>query len=91
MSSGWGTGGTQERQADCCTEEEDSYHRTLAADRTIMVRRTSKRVKEVVDKMLLPEVVRLRRSFWDQYINDTEKQSARRCSSFKWLCVVGIE
>jgi hypothetical protein len=56
-----------------------------------MVRRTSKRVKEVVDKMLLTEVVRLRRSFWDQYINDTEKQSARRCSSFKRLYVVGIE
>ena len=30
-----------------------------------MLRMTSKRVKEVVDKLCLPAVVRLRRSFWD--------------------------
>ncbi len=29
-----------------------------------MLRRTSKRVKEVMDKMRLPAVVRLSRSFW---------------------------
>jgi hypothetical protein len=29
-----------------------------------MLRRTSKRVREVVDKMRLPAVVRLSRSFW---------------------------
>jgi hypothetical protein len=29
-----------------------------------MLRRTSKRVKEQVDKMLLPAVVRLRTTFW---------------------------
>jgi Ran GTPase-activating protein (RanGAP) involved in mRNA processing and transport len=39
----------------------------------IMLSRTSKRVKEVVDKMLLPAVVRLSRSFWDDARNDTEK------------------
>ena len=33
--------------------------RTWPADRTIMIRRTSKRVKETVDKMELPVVVRL--------------------------------
>jgi hypothetical protein len=30
-----------------------------------MLRRTSKRFKEVVDKMRLPAVVRLSRIFWD--------------------------
>ncbi len=35
------------------------------------VRRTSNRVKEVVDKMRLPAVVRLSRSFWDDTHYDT--------------------
>jgi hypothetical protein len=43
------------------------------ADRTIMLRRTSKRVKEVVDKVRLPAVVRLRRSFWGDARNGTEE------------------
>ena len=38
-----------------------------------MLRRTSKRVKEVVDKMRLPAVVRLSRSFWDDARNGTDK------------------
>ena len=38
-----------------------------------MLRRTSKRVKEVVDKMHLPTIVRLRRSFWCDTRNGTEK------------------
>jgi hypothetical protein len=42
----------------------EDWCRTWAAGRTIMLRRTSKRVKEVVDKMRLPAVVRLSRSFW---------------------------
>jgi hypothetical protein len=36
-----------------------------------MLRRTSKRVKEVVDKMRLPAVVRLSRSFWGDARNGT--------------------
>ena len=36
-----------------------------------MLRRTSKRVKEVVDKMRLPAVVRLSRSFWNDARNGT--------------------
>ena len=43
----------------------EDWCRTWAAGRTIMLRRTSNRVKEVVDKMRLPAVVRLSRSFWD--------------------------
>ncbi len=42
----------------------EDWCRTWAAGRTIMLRRTSKTVKEVVDKMRLPAVVRLSRSFW---------------------------
>ncbi len=44
----------------------DDWCRTWAAGRTFMVRRTSKVVKEVVDKMRLPAVVRLSRSFWGE-------------------------
>ena len=41
----------------------EDWRRTWAAGRTIMLRRTSKRVKEAVDKMRLPAVVRLSRIF----------------------------
>jgi hypothetical protein len=51
----------------------DDWCRTWAAGRTIMLRSTSKRVKEAVDKMRLPTVVRLSRSFWDDARNGTEK------------------
>jgi hypothetical protein len=49
----------------------DDWCRTWAAGKAIMLRRTSKRAKEVVDKMRLPAVVRLSRSFWDDARNDT--------------------
>jgi hypothetical protein len=52
----------------------DDWCRTWAAGRTITLRRTSKRVKEVVDKMHLPAVVRLSRSFWDDTRNGTTVQ-----------------
>jgi hypothetical protein len=52
----------------------DDWRRTWPAGRTIMLRRTSKRVKEEVDKMRLPAVVRLSRSFWDDARNGTEKE-----------------
>jgi hypothetical protein len=38
-----------------------------------MLTRTSHRVTEVVDKMCLPAVVRLSRSFWDDARNVTEE------------------
>jgi hypothetical protein len=49
----------------------EDWCRTWAAGRTIMLRRTSKRVKEAVDKMRLSAVVRLSRSFWDDGRNGT--------------------
>jgi hypothetical protein len=52
----------------------EDWCRTWAAGRTIMLRRTSKSVKEVVDKMLLPAVVRLIRKFithLDQELHET--------------------
>ena len=50
----------------------EDWSRTWAAGRTIMLRVTSKRVKEAVDKMRLPAVVRLsRRFFWDDSRNST--------------------
>ena len=52
----------------------DDWSRTWAACRTIMLRRTSKRVKEVLDKMRLPAVVRLSTSFWGDARKGTEKE-----------------
>jgi hypothetical protein len=51
----------------------EDWCRAWAAGRTIMLRRTSKTVKEVVDKMRLPAVVRLSRSFWNDARNGTQK------------------
>ena len=51
----------------------EDWCRTWAAGRTIMLRRTSKRVKEEVDKMRLPAVVCLSRSFWDDADNGTQQ------------------
>jgi hypothetical protein len=68
----------------------DDWSRTWAADRTIMLRRTSKRVKEVVDKMRLPAVVRLSRSFWDDARNGTENEKIqfvlRQLTGMSALC-----
>ena len=55
----------------------EDWCRTWAAGRTIMLRRTSKRVKEVVDKMRLPAVVRLSRSFWDDARNGTAAEKLK--------------
>jgi hypothetical protein len=49
---------------------EDSC-RTWWAGRTMMLRSTSKGVREVVDKMRLPAVVRLSRRLWDDARNGT--------------------
>ena len=59
----------------------EDWCRTWAAGRTIMLTRTSKRVKEVVDKMRLPAVVRLIRSFWADARNGTvaEKRKFVMC------------
>ena len=74
---------TQTQPASLCADAfatalgaipQDDWCRTWAADRTIMLRRTSKSVEEVVDKMCLTAVVYLSRSFWDDDHNDTEKE-----------------
>jgi hypothetical protein len=49
----------------------EDWCRTWAASRTIILKRTSKRVKEVVDKMRLPAVVRLSWRFWNDARNGT--------------------
>ena len=59
----------------------DDWCRTWAAERTNMLRLTSKSVKAVVDKMRLPAVVRLNRSFWhtdDVQNNNTPVAKLRR-------------
>jgi Ran GTPase-activating protein (RanGAP) involved in mRNA processing and transport len=55
----------------------EDWCRTWAAGRTIMLRRTSKRVKEVVDKMRLPAVVRLSKSFLRDARNGTKKEKCQ--------------
>jgi hypothetical protein len=42
-----------------------------------MMRRTSKRVKEVVDKMRLPVIVRLSTRFWDDTCNGTAAEKLK--------------
>jgi hypothetical protein len=51
--------------------------RTWAGGRTIMLRRTSKRVKEVVGKMRLPSDVRVSTSFWDDARNGTASEKLK--------------
>jgi hypothetical protein len=53
---------------------DEDWYRTWEAGRTIMLRRTSKRVKEVVNKMYLPVIVCLSRIFWDDARNDTDDE-----------------
>ena len=56
----------------------DDWCRTWATGRTIMLRRTSKTVTELVDKMLLSVVVRLSRSLWDFYDSHIGTGEAKR-------------
>ena len=49
----------------------EDWCRTWPADRTIMLRRTSKRFKEAVDKMRPPVVFSLHRSLWNNSRNRT--------------------
>jgi hypothetical protein len=51
----------------------EDWCRTWAAGRKIRLRRTLKRVKEVLDKMRLPAFVRWSRSFWDDARNGTKR------------------
>ncbi len=55
----------------------EDWCRTWAAGRTIMLRMTSKRVKEVVDKMHPPAVVRLSESFWADARNGTAAEKLK--------------
>jgi hypothetical protein len=49
----------------------EDWCKTWAAGRAIMLRKASKRVKEIVDKMRLPAGVRLSRTFWHDARNGT--------------------
>jgi hypothetical protein len=53
----------------------EDWDRTWVTDRTVMLRMTSKRVKELVDKMRPPAVVRWRRSFLAAKLNGTAATS----------------
>ena len=55
----------------------EDWCRNWPDDTTIMLRRTSKTVKQTVDKMRLPSDVRLSRIFWyeHQILTDAEKRN----------------
>ena len=53
---------------------EEDWCRTLSAGRTIMLRKTSKTVKQIVDKMRLPSDVRFSHSFWREQRNHTDAE-----------------
>ncbi len=55
----------------------EDWCRVCVGGRTIVMRRTSKRVKKVVDKMSLPDVSRLRRTFWEDTHNGKEEGYCR--------------
>ena len=58
---------------------------TWAADRTIMLRMTSKRVKELVDNMRPPVVVRWRKSFLEDQLNGTATAAEKLQLVFRQL------
>jgi hypothetical protein len=55
----------------------EDWGRTWSASRTIMLRNTSKKVKELLEKMSLPTVVRLRWSVWDDFRPDFRQPGMR--------------
>jgi Leucine-rich repeat (LRR) protein len=58
----------------------DDWGRTWADNRTIMLRMTSKQIKEIIDKMRLPVVVLLNMSFWNKICNGTASVSEGDCT-----------
>ena len=73
----------------------EDRRKTWAAGRTIMLRRTSKRVKEKLDKMRLPALVCLSRSFWDDARNNGTGGAKlqfvwRQLAAIAFLCRITI-
>ena len=65
---------------------EDLY-RTWPAERTMMIRLTSRRVLEVVDKLRMPAVVRLSKIFWEEEaINNNDL--LRKLEAIQSICSV---
>jgi hypothetical protein len=60
----------------CATEtmSTDEWYRAWPVERTIMLRISSKRVKEVVDRVRPPAAMRLRRNFWADSSNEAVAQ-----------------
>jgi hypothetical protein len=59
------------------TVPEGDLYRTWSAKRTIMLRGTSKRVKELIDMMRLPVVVCLNMRFWNNIRNDNSRANEK--------------
>lgn len=59
------------------TVPEGDLYRTWSAKRTIMLRGTSKRVKELLDMMRLPVVVCLNMRFWNNIRNDNSRANEK--------------
>lgn len=56
---------------------DDDLYRTWSAERTIMLRRTSKRVKELIDMKRLPVVVCLNMRFWNNICNSNSRANEK--------------
>jgi hypothetical protein len=54
----------------------DDWSRTWAADRTMMLRMTSKKVRDAMDKLCLPTTVKMRKNFLHNLVNFAAKRSA---------------
>ena len=55
----------------------EDWERTWPSCRTIILRRRSKRVNKAVEKLHMPAVVRLSRSFWDDARNGTADEKLK--------------
>jgi hypothetical protein len=56
------------------TVPDEDWGRTWTADRTIMLRKTSKKIKNIIDKMRLPADVRWSWRFWNDSQNGTTEE-----------------
>ena len=56
---------------------DDDLYRTWSAERTIMLRRTSKKVKELIDMKRLPVFVRLNMRFWNNIYNSNSRANEK--------------
>ena len=67
----------------------DDWCRNWAADRTVMLRMTSKKVQDAVDRLRPPTVVKLNSTFWRR--NEAEKNMTELEKMTVWYCIATLD